>query len=179
MEKLAAEYPRQELILLTYHTQGKYSTDETRDHAMSYSINPNWTPSLVFNGLAGSNLMMGPLGYEAYKERFETLRNQDAPVLIQSKVTSSGFMSAAVELTNLGSEGITFASLYAVVYEDTRQSEGHYLVKDITPVSTINIPAGGTAKFDLNSVIRVSANNHMVIILRAASGIILQALFAS
>ena len=176
---MAADNPRSSLILLEYHTQGKLSTNETRLQADAYGISPNWTPSLVLNGLLGENRMVGPQSPEVYRGRFEALSTRSSPVLITAKVTSTGFMNASVELTNLAEEAIFGGNLYAVVYEETiNTAEGHYIVTDITPAVDVALAGGQTQNFELKSVEQNSTVRHMVIILKGPDGRILQALFA-
>ncbi len=179
LEGMADGADRTQLILLEYHTQGKLSTPETRDLASAYSISQDWTPSLVLNGQTGENRMIGPQDYEIYKARIESLTGRTSPVAMTAKVTSTGFMNASVELTNLDAAPIFGSKLYAVVYDEKiNTDEGHYIVTDITPVVDVSLAAGQTAKFELKSVITNSTVRHMVIILKAADGRILQALFA-
>jgi hypothetical protein len=161
--------------VLEYHTKGIKSTNETKDMFGNYGL-PG-TPAVVFNGSRGEGTMVGPKPPATYQSRIDQLMGQKSNALITASINNGGDMAAAVELTNLSTKALENARLYAVVYEDLKTNDNHYVVRDITPVQEFTLAGHGTAAFTLESRISYSASKHMVIILKSTSGTILQSLF--
>jgi hypothetical protein len=161
------------LIVLEYHTLDSYGTNET--NALFHDYGLIGTPSVVFNGSAGANTIMGPETYETYKERVNQLREQNSTAMITAVANSSGSAIASVSLTNLSASPIENAKLYAIVYEDLKKSENHFIVRDIIPVQSVDLAGNKAASFELKSTFAKSSAVHMVIILKSSKGQFLQA----
>jgi hypothetical protein len=165
------------MILLEYHTQDDYGTNETNDLFSDYGL--IGTPTVVLNGAVGQNIIMGPKDYQTYLDRVNSLKFQKSTVLLSATVYDGGYMTADVEVTNLSSAALDNAKIYAVVYKDVGKSEYHYVVEDITPVFEIShLQKGQTESFTLKSSIYNTSMRHMAVIIKSSSGTIIQSLFA-
>jgi hypothetical protein len=172
IEKLSVDLSPS-LIILEYHTLDSYGTAETND--LFYDYHLIGTPSVVFNGATGTQVMMGPESYDTYKARVDALIGQKSIAMITASVNSAGKISATVSLANLSPQPIENATLYAVVYEDLKKSEHHFIVRDIIPAQNVKLDGNSTAQYEFTSGITKSSAVHLVIILKSASGHFIQA----
>lgn len=168
-------YPTSQVILLEYHTIDGKGTIETRRLFEDYNL--VGTPSVVFNGLRGDGVIMGPRSKDIYEAGINKLMEKTSTVAVAARFSTSGPMSASVDITNLSTAGLGNARLFAVVYEDLNTGENHYVVRDISPAQTVTMPGHGTASFEVSSSMTYTANRHLVIILKSTSGQILQSTF--
>jgi len=121
--------------------------------------------------------MLGPKSVSQYTTEINKLSGAPSTVMMEASMASGVLMAVSVELTNLSTEALQNARLYAVVYEDMKTSHNHYLVKDITPESLFTLSGRSTATFELSSNTVDSSARHMVVILKSTSGTILQSVF--
>ena len=176
MEKLATE-SRATLILLEYHIKSgsdNYWTAETLERKNSYNI--IGTPAVVLNGAAGEKTLYGITTSSRYKSEIDKIIGQKSQVYIDATINENNRMAANVRLTNVSEEALENLELFAVVYQDMGQSQYHYVVKDLTPTIFISLlDSGATTSYELASSIDISADRHMVVILKSAYNLVLQA----
>ena len=160
--------------MLEYRTQGNGATADTKRAFNDYGLNA--TPTAVFNGAAGQ-VMRGPQPQSVYKARIDQLDDKQSTALIT--ISEEGSHAAAVLLANLSTQAIENAEIYAITYEDAGNGQEHFQVRnviDLTPKQMVTLAGHTVATFDLKSI-PVDAVQHLVIILKATSGAIIQSLF--
>ena len=181
MESLAYELNQggtTKMVLLEYHTDDGYGTTQTRAQFAAYNL-PG-TPSTVFNGSAGANARIGPQEAEVYRARYESLKTKQTTAMLEltAPVPTRDKMYASVRLTNLAATPLENAKIYAIVYEN-KQNEKRYMVVDITPSYNITrLAAGASQEYSLESKVTYSSSRHIIVVVRAANGLVLQTLFA-
>ncbi len=187
MEKLTVYYPDSKLIVLEYHIQDEFTTSETESLFYSYTL--TGPPTVVFMGgiwedpeMAthyGRNLMQGPYTFAEYQTRYNLIKGEQSSVLIEASLSTSS-MKADVKITNLSSATLVNYKVYAVVYKDRytkTQLDGYdYMVEDVTDSKGLSLNGGSSLSFQLNSSIKNTSSEHMVIIVKDDRGLIVQAL---
>jgi len=159
--------------VLEYHIKGQKSTDATIRMFNSYGL--SGSPSVVINGRR-ENPMYGPRTTSQYTSEITKFLGSTSTVMMEASLTTVARMTVSVELTNLSTEALQNARLYAVVYEDTGTKHNHYLVKDIAQSDHFTLSGRSTASFEIATSIQDSSARHMVIMCKSNTGTILQSM---
>jgi len=181
VETLAAELNKvaTRVIVLEHHvsefndTLWNADTEATRNEYNVFAV-----PAVVLNGTDGEKILWSPTYDDLKAEVFKILNETSEASFIPVTIPTSGKITANGKLKNVSNKAIENARLYAVIYEDIGTSRYHYVVRDITPATTISkLTPGNTLEFSLASNISYNKNRkyYVVIILKSIdTGMVLQ-----
>jgi hypothetical protein len=172
LEDLASDYGTDKVLLLEYNLTGHLACEEAKTRAEEYGVSS--IPVVFFNG---QNRTEGKKSYEKYREIIDSEMSGDTSVAISASSSFSGdVVNTSARVTNNGTDIVENARVFFVVYENTAEPGGQYLVRDIVISPLDKLSAGESRDFNVASDALFwcdMANIEVVAFVQASSGEVL------
>ncbi len=161
--------------MLEYHIEGRYATPAASALAASYGV--LGVPTIFINGTRIVGASSGI--YQKYAAAVQGELGRATAVTLSGRRNSPAPSQVSVTVSNTSAQALAGATLTAVAYRDTGLAKYHYVATATTqPLPVASIAAGQTLTLSLPPSFLVGADGGVVLILRAATGQLLQTALA-